>query len=281
MVSSQTNTGPTLSTLRWLVAAGADEAIEGAPSNRFVSKTDHEIDRPPKSRSVGTAGGKTVPDGSIIERPAEFTGFEVIPEDARHSALASSTLKELRVAVEGFNGCALRRTATNTVFSDGNPRADLMLVGEAPGAEEDRTGIPFVGSAGRLLDRMLAAIDRDRNSVYISNILFWRPPGNRNPTNEEIALCLPFVERHIELVRPRVLVLVGGIAAKSLLGRNEGITRLRGKWYRYRPDGNDGPIDTMANFHPAFLMRKGHQKRETWQDLIAIRARLTETPVTH
>ena len=139
MVSSQTNTGPTLSTLRWLVAAGADEAIEGAPSNRFVSKPDHELDRPPKSRSVGTAGGKTVPDGSIIERPAEFTGFEVIREDARHSALASSTLKELRVAVEGFNGCALRRTATNTVFSDGNPRADLMLVGEAPGAEEDRT----------------------------------------------------------------------------------------------------------------------------------------------
>ena len=280
-MSSQTNTGPALSTLRWLVAAGADEAIEGAPSNRFVSKPDHAIDRRPKSRSEGVAGGDAVPDGSIIEGPAEFTGFEAVPEDARYSALASATIEELRVAVEGFNGCGLKRTATNTVFSDGNPCADLMLVGEAPGAEEDRTGIPFVGSAGRLLDRMLAAIDRDRNSVYVSNILFWRPPGNRNPTNEEIALCLPFVERHIALVRPRVLVLVGGIAAKTLLGRNEGITRLRGKWYRYSPDGNGGPIDTTAIFHPAFLLRKGHQKRETWQDLIAIRARLTETLATH
>ena len=137
-------------------------------------------------------------------------------------------------------------------------------------------GLPFVGAAGQLLDLMLAAIDRDRSSTYISNILFWRPPGNRSPTSEEVSLCLPFVARHIALVRPRVLVLVGGIAAKTLLARKEGITRLRGKWYRYCPDNDGDGIDTTAIFHPAFLLRKAAQKRETWHDLIAIRTRLAE-----
>jgi len=149
-----------------------------------------------------------------------------------------------------------------------------MLVGEAPGAEEDRRGLPFVGAAGHLLDRMLGAIERDRTSTYVSNLLFWRPPGNRNPTLEEIALCRPFVERHIALVAPRILVCVGGVSAKTLLDRSEGITRLRGRWYEVRPDGFDRSIPTTAIYHPAYLLRQPAQKRHAWHDLRDIRAKL-------
>ena len=264
--------------LRWLVDAGVDEAIEDAPSNRFRANARHSTESKPNTGPVAVAGGIGVPNGSLASG-IDPGNFDVMLGEARQAALASPTLETLRAAVEQFNGCALKRTATNTVFSDGNPRADLMLVGEAPGAEEDRTGTPFVGAAGQLLDLMLEAINRDRNSVYISNILFWRPPGNRNPTSEEVSLCLPFVARHIALVRPRVLVLVGGIAAKTLLARKEGITRLRGRWYRYCPDDDGDAIDTTAIFHPAFLLRKGAQKRETWHDLIAIRTRLDSNEV--
>ena len=139
--------------------------------------------------------------------------------------------------MRAFDGCALRRTATNTVIGDGNPQAALMIVGEAPGAEEDRQGLPFVGPAGRLLDRMLAAIGLDRSAVYITNMLPWRPPGNRSPTAEELAICQPFLERQIELIAPRILLLVGGIAAKALLNRREGITRLRGQWFPFSTPG--------------------------------------------
>ena len=257
------------SLLRWLLEAGADEAIEDTPSNRLRQEASRTMAPEPDSRPrVGRVDMSEVRAGS--------GKFEAILKEGRRAALASPTLEKLRVAVEKFDGCALKGTATNTVFSDGNSRADLMLIGEAPGAEEDRTGVPFVGAAGQLLDLMLAAIDRDRSSTYISNILFWRPPGNRSPTSEEVSLCLPFVARHIALVRPRVLVLVGGIAAKTLLARKEGITRLRGKWYRYCPDNDSDGIDTTAIFHPAFLLRKAAQKRETWRDLIAIRTRLAE-----
>ena len=151
-----------------------------------------------------------------------------------------------------------------------------MFVGEAPGAEEDRRGLPFVGKAGQLLDRMLAAIGLDRTSVYITNVLPWRPPGNRNPTPEEIAVCLPFVERQIELVAPRLLVLVGGISAKSLLSRTEGITRLRGKWYDHTAAAGSATVPTTAIFHPAYLLRQPALKREAWRDLQAIRRKLDE-----
>ncbi|MFP6759806.1 MAG: uracil-DNA glycosylase, partial [Alphaproteobacteria bacterium] len=149
-----------------------------------------------------------------------------------------------------------------------------MLIGEAPGAEEDRRGLPFVGKAGHLLDRMLAAIGRDRDSAYITNMLFWRPPGNRAPTTEEVALCRPFVDRHIVLARPRVVVCVGGTAAKALLARSEGITRLRGRWYEVQLDGFDRPIATTAIYHPAYLLRQPAQKRHAWRDLRDIRAKL-------
>ena len=178
--------------------------------------------------------------------------------------------------MRGFDGCALKATATTTVFADGNPAADLMLVGEGPGAEEDRLGLPFVGASGKLLDRMLAAIGRDRSRAYITNVVYWRPPGNRTPTPAELALCLPFVERHIALARPKVLVLSGGTAAKTLLARSEGITRLRGRWLDYRPGEADVTIPTIATFHPSYLLRTPSSKREAWRDMLAVQRKLAE-----
>ena len=194
-------------------------------------------------------------------------------QTAREIAAASGTLAELRAALEAFDGCPLKATAMNFVFADGKPGASLMLVGEAPGAEEDRQGLPFVGPAGRLLDKMLEAIGIERKEAYISNILPWRPPGNRNPADSEIAACLPFVERHIELAAPRILVLVGGISAKSLLRSRDGIMRLRGRWLKYRPPEGE-PMTARALLHPAYLLRQPAQKRVTWRDLLEIRERL-------
>jgi DNA polymerase len=191
---------------------------------------------------------------------------------AREAAAGCQTLDELRQALAAFDGCALRETAMNLVFADGNPEADLMLVGEGPGAEEDRMGLPFVGPSGKLLDRMLAAIGRDRTSAYITNIVPWRPPGNRNPSTDETTACLPFTERHIQLIQPKVLVLLGSTAAGTLLERREGITRLRGRWHVY--DKTEPAVDTMPTFHPAYLLRQPAQKRRAWQDFLAIKARL-------
>ncbi|NBC34033.1 MAG: uracil-DNA glycosylase, partial [Alphaproteobacteria bacterium] len=206
------------------------------------------------------------------ERPAQWTGGPVA--DARAAAAAAMDLPALRAAVEAFEGCGLKATATTTVFCDGNPEAGLMVIGEAPGAEEDRQGKPFVGPAGQLLDRMLAAIGLDRSTAYISNVLFWRPPGNRQPNPAELAACLPFVHRHIVLKRPRVLVLAGGTAAKTLFDTTEGIMRLRGRWRDFDLPGLEAPIPTVATFHPAFLLRQPAMKREVWRDLIQIKKRL-------
>jgi DNA polymerase len=194
-------------------------------------------------------------------------------QTAQEVAAATSTLEELRAAFEAFDGCPLKETAMSFVFADGNPAARLMFVGEAPGAEEDRQGLPFVGPAGRLLDKMLAAIKLDRMGVYITNILPWRPPGNRNPTDAEIGACLPFLERHIALAAPEIIIFVGGTSAKTLLRRKEGIMRLRGKWMTYEPTSGD-PVAARALLHPAYLLRQPAQKRETWNDLLEIRARL-------
>jgi DNA polymerase len=168
-----------------------------------------------------------------------------------------------------FDGCSLKNTAKNLVFADGNPGSGLMLIGEAPGADEDREGLPFVGVSGKLLDRMLAAIGRDRTSAYITNVLAWRPPGNRKPTPAETMILLPFIERHVELVAPRVIVLVGGTATSALLGRGEGITKLRGRWHTYRDT-----IPAYCIYHPAYLLRQPALKRQAWQDLLAIKSRL-------
>ena len=193
-----------------------------------------------------------------------------------------TSLEQLREAMENFSGCPLKDLAQNMVFSDGNPRAPVMFVGEAPGADEDAQGRPFVGLSGQLLDRMLKAIHLNRSQVYIANILPWRPPGNRQPTSTEIAMCLPFIRKHIQLIRPKVLVFLGGTSAKSLLGTTEGIMRLRGRWLPY--DGGESPHPSsassdpqaLATFHPAYLLRSPGQKRQAWQDFLMISKRYKE-----
>jgi DNA polymerase len=184
----------------------------------------------------------------------------------------ATSLPELAALVAQFEGCALKRTAKTTCFSRGSDQAKIMLIGEAPGRDEDLQGKPFVGRAGQLLDRMLEAIGLDETSVYITNTIYWRPPGNRTPTPQEIESCAPFLARQIELLAPEVMVLLGGAAAKSILGVSEGIMRLRGKWKIYKSGDRD--IPTLATLHPAYLLRKPEEKRYAWRDLLMLKARL-------
>ena len=283
-----------LSALRWQVEAGADEAIADQPIDRFAAPPP--VLAPATSQGVSQADGPSLapvvmadspPPPLVTAKPAPhfirertervsyapppMTGQAHEGPSAHALAAAATTIEELRDALNRFEGCALKRTATNLVFADGNPQARVMVIGEAPGADEDRQGLPFVGVSGQLLDRMLGAVGLERKSnVYISNVLFWRPPGNRNPSPAEIAACLPFVERHIELVNPAILVLVGGIAAKTLLARQEGIMKLRGRWFGYETPRMSHPIATIATYHPAYLLRSPGQKREAWRDMIEI-----------
>lgn len=206
-------------------------------------------------------------------------GREDIRSAARMAAEAQ-TLDDLRTAVEAFESCPLKVTATTTVFADGNPEAALMVVGEAPGAEEDRQGKPFVGASGQLLDRMLASIGFDRTTFYITNVIPWRPPGNRKPTPQEVGMCLPFIRRHVELVAPKALLMVGGLSAQSLLDRTEGITRLRGRWFDYASPNLPGPVPAIASFHPAYLLRSPQMKKLAWRDLLLLRERLRTLGVT-
>ena len=184
------------------------------------------------------------------------------------------TLNELQKFMINSNICSLKNNATQTVFSDGNSSSSIMFIGEAPGADEDKYGKPFVGRAGKLLDKMLAAINLDRNKVYISNIVPWRPPGNRQPTTEEIIQCLPFIQKHIEIINPSILILLGATAAKSLLITNQGIMKLRGLWHEYNSLGLLKSIPTRAIFHPAFLLRSPGHKRQTWEDLKEIEKKI-------
>ena len=194
--------------------------------------------------------------------------------DARTLAKSSESLEALTEAVRQFDGCPLKETAINLCFADGNPAAPIMLIGEAPGAQEDRQGKPFVGPSGQLLDRMLATIGLDRTKVYITNVIYWRPPGNRAPTAGEIAICQPFLERQIELIRPKFLVFIGGIAARALLGRSEGVTKLRGRPFVYEVTEDGRQIPALVMFHPAYLLRQPAQKRFSWRDLLAIQEKV-------
>ncbi|MEQ1888131.1 MAG: uracil-DNA glycosylase [Alphaproteobacteria bacterium] len=256
-----------LALLRWQLEAGADEAIGLHPVDRFSAGA--EIETLPQSRSVN-------PAPALIHVRAPAT-VPVNHTSSREIAAACHDLAALRQAMENFQGCALKTTAKHTVFADGNPHARVMLVGEAPGRDEDLQGLPFVGRSGQLLDRMLGAIGLDRQQVYISNILPWRPPGNRTPTSAEIAVCQPFIERHIQLAAPDILLLLGGVSTKGLFDTSEGIMRLRGRWKIYRAGDRD--IPALATFHPAFLLRQPAQKKQAWQDFLALRARLDSLPV--
>lgn len=246
--------------LDWYVGIGVDEATTAVAVDRFVI--------PPAPSPVRAAP----PRGSRV--PAQPAAAL---EDARSLAASASSLEELVAVINAFDGCPLKRTATTTCIADGNAQASIMIIGEAPGAEEDRQGKPFVGPAGKLLDRMLAAIGLDRTRVYITNTLYWRPPGNRTPTPAEIAVCLPFLERQVELMAPRLLVYAGGTAVRAMFDTapGEGITRLRGRWLRLEREGRE-PVPAIAMFHPAYLLRQPLKKRESWRDLLAIRQRMDE-----
>lgn len=246
--------------LDWYVGIGVDEATTAVAVDRFAV--------PPAAPPVRAAPAR---GSQVPARPAAAL------EDARTLAASASSLTELVAVINAFDGCPLKRTATTTCIADGNTQATIMIIGEAPGAEEDRLGKPFVGPAGKLLDRMLAAIGLDRTHVYITNTLYWRPPGNRTPTPAEIAVCLPFLERQVELLAPRLLVYTGGTAVRAMFDTapGEGITRLRGRWLRLEREGRE-PVPAIAMFHPAYLLRQPLKKRESWRDLLAIRQRMDE-----
>ena len=266
------------------LARARAEGGPAAPSGDFSPPVARPAAKDAARRSASGAPpagrGTTPPSAPVpVSAPPEQRrpGLIEASEDARRRAAAAQTLDELRAAVEAYDGCPLKITAMSTVFADGNPTARIMIVGEAPGADEDRQGKPFVGVSGQLMDRMFAHIGLDRpHDLYITNILPWRPPGNRSPTAAEIAACLPFCVRHIELVRPSILILAGGTAAKTLLDTSDGIMRLRGSWRQYSSPGLEAPIDTIAMFHPAYLLRSTSQKRLAWRDLLTVKQRLTE-----
>ncbi len=216
----------------------------------------------------------TVPE-YFVEDAGDFPAEEGPVDDARARARAAKTLDALHEAVAAFDGCPLKATARRTVKGEGPVGAALMFVGEAPGADEDESGHPFVGRSGQLLERMLAAIGLDRSKVYITNVIPWRPPGNRTPSPIETATCEVFVRREIALVKPRILVPLGGPSAKTLLRTDVGITRQRGRWTRY-DDGEGLALDAMAMFHPAYLLRTPAEKRRAWQDLLSLKERLDQ-----
>ena len=281
-MNAHADTDALVALLAWQVEAGAVDAIGTEPVNRLSrppAAPPQNIPAPPeRPQTQPTTPSATKP--SMAQRPAPeakpLAAASTSEASGPHLAEAAQTFEELRAAVAAFEGCSLKKTATNLVFSDGNPEARLMLIGEAPGADEDRLGKPFVGVSGQLLDRMLAAVGYDRTNALITNVLFWRPPGNRTPTPTEIAACLPFVERMIEIVDPAVLVLVGGIAAKTMLARSEGIMKLRGRWLEFQTPRMSRPVPTIATFHPAYLLRSPGQKRLAWQDFLTIRRKLAE-----
>lgn len=265
--------------LQWYVDAGVDENIGDAPVDR--TQLPASVTSLPSMRASEKPAA--LPPAFPMTSPlssSESSGTFEFLGDAKTIAASAKTIDELKTALENFKGLSLKRTATQMVFADGNPRARIMVVGEAPGADEDRVGRPFVGVSGQLLDRMLETIGLSReNNVYISNVINWRPPGNRSPSDAEIALSLPFIRRHIELINPAILILAGGVAAKALLETTQGITRLRGKWLDYSSEGLKAPVPTLATFHPAYLLRTPAHKALTWQDLLTLKAKLKDTDI--
>lgn len=283
--------------LLWQIEHGVDMPLQDTPWQA-------EGAVPPQSITMAKQAAPNQPEPSrptTLTAPAAVSSFTTSPapfapltptagrEEAVNRAQSAQNLDELRAAIAAFDGVQIKRHATKMVFADGNPAAKIMIIGEAPGAEEDKSGFPFVGPAGQLLDRMLAAIGLSRTapevseSVYISNILNWRPPGNRTPSPEEVELSLPFIERHIQLIAPKLLIFAGGVAAKALLNTTEGITRLRGRWMTYQPlslsptPAQANGIPAMPLYHPSFLLRTPAKKREAWEDLQAVQKWLAES----
>jgi uracil-DNA glycosylase family 4 len=263
-----------LSFLDFHVEAGVDAVLDEMPHDRFAENARPPAisPSPPPAPEPST---EPVPARSTTPRSlprAASAAPDAVAADARAKAREATTLAELEALLVAFEGCALKFSAKNLAFADGNPEGRVMLVGEAPGADEDRIGRPFMGRSGQLLDRMLAAIGLDRTQVYIANIVPWRPPGNRTPTPQEISICRPFIERQIELADPDFLVCLGGPATQNLLGTRDGILKTRGRWLPYRTERRE--IRALATLHPAYLLRTPVKKREAWLDFRALRKAL-------
>jgi uracil-DNA glycosylase len=260
--------------LSFYLEAGVDCALADQAADRLS-----EPDKPRRASAPDAAESQATP----TRAPPAITAVAdpgLAPEaaiaSAREAARTAPSLEVLRNLLENFDGCALKSTATRLVFADGNPAARIMFVGEAPGREEDIEGLPFVGRSGKLLDRMIAAIGLDRSNAYIANVIPWRPPGNRTPTPQETQICLPFIQRQIELVDPDILVTLGNPSTQTLLSTREGIMKTRGRWFDY--DTGSRVIRAMATFHPAYLLRSPSYKRMAWQDLRAIAKALEQAP---
>lgn len=246
------NDAELLAALDWYRAAGVDLAVGETPANRFASVT------PERARPAARP---------VTEAPAPPTNAD--PAETRELAAKAQTMDELRAIMDGYDGCRLKLRATQLCFADGNPQAEIMLVGEAPGSEEDLQGKPFVGRAGQLLDRMLGAIGLDRTKVFIVNTVPWRPPGNREPSPEEMALCQPFLFRQIELVRPKILVTLGNVPTKALFATSVGITRMRGQWKELTLGSHR--VKAMPTLHPAYLLRQPATKQLAWHDMLSLK----------
>lgn len=257
--------------LRLQFDLGIDEAVADAPDSwPLVASASTALS------SIATPKGAEQPSVKPLTATALPVSLAKEAEKVRAMADAATTLADLEASVRAFDGCQLKRTATNTVFARGNPASGIMLIGEAPGAEEDKMGIPFCGASGQLLDTMLEYIGLcSPNDFYVTNTIFWRPPGNRQPTSEEIALCKPYVERHISLIHPKLIILVGGVSTKALLERDEGITRLRNKTFEYKNQYMEEAVPVRAMFHPSYLLRQPLAKRDAWSDLLEIRSALS------
>ncbi|MFE1601920.1 uracil-DNA glycosylase [Methylobacterium sp. ID0610] len=277
MTDDASECGDLLAYLDFHVAAGVDAALDEAPHDRFAESAAKAAARqappPPEPAPAAPAVAAPRPPArsstfgrSAAADPGEAAG------DARELARTAGSLEELEGLLARFESCPLRFTAKNLVFADGDPAARVMFVGEAPGADEDRVGKPFMGRSGQLLDRMMAAIGLDRTSAYVGNVVPWRPPGNRNPTPQEVATCKPFIERQIALADPDILVCLGGVATQTLAGTKDGILKSRGRWFPYQTGKRE--IRLLATLHPAYLLRQPLQKRLAWRDFRALRAAL-------
>ena len=269
---------PTLSQLlTFYLEAGVDCALSEEPIDRLSESGQGEALKAPSPAGETFAARAPRPlPASVVSTAEPMPAPDAAIATARKAARTAASLEILRDMLEKFDGCALKSTATRLVFADGNPKARIMLVGEAPGRDEDIEGLPFVGRSGKLLDRMIAAIGLDRTKVYIANVIPWRPPGNRTPTPQETQICLPFIQRQIELVDPDILVTLGNPSTQTLLSTREGIMKTRGRWLNY--DTGTRSIRAMATFHPAYLLRSPSYKRLSWQDLRAIAKALDTNP---
>ncbi|MBE7733814.1 uracil-DNA glycosylase [Devosia faecipullorum] len=254
------NNAELLSVLDWYRAAGVDLAIGEEPVDRFAQQPPAPTGMPQRAAP---------PPPSPVPQATGPVGGD--PGEARRLAGTAASLDELQKTLNDYTGCGLKFRATQLVFADGNPKARIMLIGEAPGAEEDRQGKPFVGRSGQLLDRMLAAIGLDRSLVYIANTVPWRPPGNRAPTPEELELCLPFLHRQVELVAPRLVMTLGGPAMQTVFNSTNGIIKMRGKWENVAIGSHE--VDAIPTLHPAYLLRNPVAKQQAWRDLLSLRAK--------